>query len=227
MDKKLFFLYKDNGENYKKRGIGAVTYIDKMGFHCGHYFGGGNLQGAGFSVELKLDKIDFDNITTILTKKEFEVFVEKMKELHDLGYGLDSSQKQDIRDKGYEILDFLECTIYSKLASRENQELFERVIKEEKEKTMEKFYLDKDTVDLLYDYYKDINYNHQYQDSEIIIRVFEDFEEIGQDWVDNGCIELSDSAEQYFDYEAYGKDIVSNNDFFYELADGRIAEFMM
>lgn len=226
MGDKTFFLYKDNGNTNKERGIGAVTYIDKMGFHCGHYFGGGNLQGAGFSVELKLDKIDFDNITTILTKKEFEVFVEKMKELHDLGYGLDSSQKQDIRDKGYEILDFLECTIYSKLASRENQELFERVIKEEKEKTMEKFYLDKDTVDLLYDYYKELNYDNQYQDNEIITRVFRNYEEVGEEWVDSGCIELGESVKDYFDFEAYGKDIVNNNESFYELENGEIVEFM-
>lgn len=227
MDKKLFFLYKDNGENYKKRGIGAVTYINKMSFDCGHYFGGGNLQGAGFSVELDLDKIDFDNITTILTKSDFKIFVEKMNELHNLGYGLDKPENKDKYEQGLEILDFLECTIYSKLSSKFNQELFEKVIEEEKEKTMEQFHFSREETDLLYDYYKnELNPNNPYQDREIITTVFRSYEEIGEEWVDNGCIELSENAKPYFDFEAYGENVAYNREGFYELENGEIVEFM-
>lgn len=222
----VFFLYKDNGETNKKSGIGAVTYINKMTFNCGHYFGGGDLQGAGFIGSLDLDKIDFDNITTVLTKEEFRVFKEKMEELHNLGYSLDKPERKDLYKKGLEILDFLECTIYSKLASKTNQELFEKVIEQEKEKTMNKFHFDRNTVDLLYDYYKELNYNNQYQDNEIITRVFRNYEEVGEEWVDSGCIELGESVKDYFDFEAYGKDIVNNNESFYELENGEIVEFM-
>lgn len=219
------FLFKRN--NITGRVCGhrksVVEYLEPCSFDCGHYFGGGNLQGADHSYDLKLEDLDYDNLTTILSKEEFEFFVKKRQELHDLGYGLDTNTEK--REQGYKILEEMQV-IYDKLKSQENINLFNKVIEEEKQYAMQKFNLSRSEVDEAFSYYKNAT-GLPYQDRAIISIVFRDVSEVGVDYVDFEC-SVDEEITNYIDYEKLGTDIIDRNqEKFYQLESGRVVEFML
>ena len=107
MSREKLFLFKRNNVDIESENRYVVEYLEPMNFECNHYFGGGDITGATHSNRLKLEEIDFDNITTILTKEDFEYLVKKQQELKDLGYALDEEKNQDKKVKGFEILEEL------------------------------------------------------------------------------------------------------------------------
>lgn len=220
---KEWFLFKTKSKR-EDMDTYIINYITPMSFECGHYFGGGGISSPYYTDELNLEKIDFDNMQSILTREEFEFLLKKQKELRDLGYGLDSPERKDEYEKGLEILKELDC-IYKKLQSKENEKLFNSIVEEEKEFCSQKYNIDMEEVDELFEEY--LNAGCQYQDRYIISHIFDNVYELGEEWVDSGCMTVSEEAKEYFDFERLGEDIAENNESYYKLMDGRVVVFQM
>lgn len=107
--------------------------------------------------------------------------------------------------------------IYEKLLSEENDDLFKKVIEEEKEYLLDEYNLDDEDVELIFD-----NYMLDYRDRGIVGYVFEDTYELGyEEAFSLGYIKNDDSIiERYFDFEKFGEDLLEDEDYL-ELADGR------
>ncbi len=223
MERNKYFLFKVKDKVTDLKGTLRVGYLEKAEFECGHYFSECNLVNSNSSISLdlnKLEQIGYDNILSILDKEDFEFIAKKNKELNDLGFGLDDPKNKEKYNKGLEILKELE-TIYNKLESEENKKLFDIVREQELEWCtdhwqQEKYRLGITTEDMenIFNEYK--NKGYVYQDRDIINTIFENYEEIGQDWVDSGAVNMDSLAERFFDFDAFGKDIIDNNENYYE-----------
>ncbi len=233
MEKK-YFLFKISDKIIDVKGTLRVGYLEKAEFQCGHYFCECHLVNSGSSISLDLkvlEEIGYDNILSVLKKEDFEFIAEKNKELNSLGFCLDEPKNKDKYNRGLEILQELQDRIYSKLESEENEDLFDRVREQEIDwctnywqKEKYRLGITKEDIENIFDGYRERRY--VYQDRDIIVRIYEDYEEIGQEWVDSGAIELSEEAETFFNFEAYGEHIVNMNENYYEYKD-MIVEFMI
>ena len=110
-----------------------------------------------------------------------------------------------------------------KLQSEEAKEFQERIIEEEKEWLMDRYYLSREDVDCIFDeYYLD------YQDRGIVGSVYNDKYDLGEDEVYN-CGYLSnlpDEVAQFFDFEAFGDHLVNYGDCYLELPSGKCVYLM-
>ncbi|KKK70607.1 hypothetical protein LCGC14_2922280, partial [marine sediment metagenome] len=104
--------------------------------------------------------------------------------------------------------------IFVKLEGKENEKLFEEIIEEEKEYLKEEYYLSDKEVEEIFD-----NYYLGYRDRGIVGRIYEDVEELGQEEAETYIENLSNFSK-YFDYEAFGQDLVSGDNYL-ELSSGR------
>jgi hypothetical protein len=123
------FMFKENGTNDRD----CVKYIEseRLGkLECGHYFPSINLNGSCFSTSFKIDEIDFNNITSILTKEDFLKLDNYNKQINNLGYGITSGDERYL--KGIELYNEVK-EIFNKLLSKENEDLFLQVQEEEAE----------------------------------------------------------------------------------------------
>ena len=202
MSRKMF-IYKEL--NSDDRDI--VKYVERPTFDCGHYFGNIGLTGACFSMGLEFPK----DIKTILTKKEINLLLNAQKEIGDLGYSINVNSRN--YKKGLKILADIE-PIFVKLEGKENEKLFEEIIEEEKEYLKEEYYLSDKEVEEIFD-----NYYLGYRDRGIVGRIYEDVEELGQEEAETYIENLSNFSK-YFDYEAFGQDLVSGDNYL-ELSSGR------
>lgn len=195
----------------------CVYYMDFCGFECGHYFGGLHLSGAcfsGFEKELREEiENNFDNIETILTKKEFEKLFKLNDELKELGCGI--KENDDRYNKGMKIIEEFRRTIGIKLASTENDELFQKVIKDEKEYIKKEYSLSDDEINKIFD-----NYNLGYRDRAIVATVFSDKYEM----IEEEKWSFGYENQPYFDDEAFGNDLL-NDESYLELESGKIVEY--
>lgn len=195
----------------------VVRYIEFKGFECGHYFSGLHTYGAcfyGFEAELReMVENDFDSIETILTKEEFLKLFELNDELKDLGYGIEEGS--DKYNKGLEIIKEYQDTIEKKLLSKENEELFEKVIADEKEFIKNEYSLIDDEIEDIYSS-RDLDF----QDRAIISCVFDDFD----DMVENEKWNLGYQDIKYFNDEEFGNDLL-DSDYYKELDSGKIVYY--
>ena len=124
----------------------------------------------------------------------------------------------DRYDKGVELCNAIQ-PIYDKLLSEENEKFFEAIIEEEKEYLMDEYNLDEEDIDTIFD-----NYGLDYRDRAVVGYVYDDAHDLGYNEAYNlGYINDNDSiASRYFDFEAFGEDLVSEDECFCELADGRV-----
>ena len=175
------FLFKENETNDRD----CVRYVDMEDLKNNHVCIDGkfNVHGACYSMSLKENDVDYEDITTILTEEEFKT--------------LCNPEGKDLTD------------IIEKLESEENIELFEQIIEEEKEYLMnehgfseedieqifDEYYLDyrdRGIVGCVFDSVYDLGYNEAYS--------------LG--YVDNNSV-----AERYFDFEKFGEDLLEEEQY--------------
>ena len=208
---RYLFMFKENQTDNRD----CVKYIEKdvFNFECGHYFGRLNLNGACFSEGFDATNIDFENITTILEKLDFEKLDRYSKEIQALGCGIEKGSERykegmEIQQKAKIIID--------KLKSDENINLFKKVIGEEKEFLIYNEGLRSEEVEELFN-----NYNLDYRDRAIFSGVSENYTELGEEEVCN-FIDLDDNIKQYFNYSEFGEDLAGDEGYI-EFETGRIA----
>ena len=186
---KYTFLFKENGTEDRD----CVAYVNLDDIKSGHlciddHF---NIHGPCYSMSLK-GNIAYENITTILTKEEYEALCNPV--------GVDLSG------------------IITKLESEENEELFEEIQLEEREWLMDEYYLsDKDIDDIFDKYYLD--YRDRGIVSCVFEDTYEcGYEEA---W-NLGIIDNYESlVTKYFDFEKFGEDLADDESYVL-LDDGRV-----
>lgn len=211
--RKYVFLYKENGTEDRD----CVKYVEiTRGFECGHYFPRINLTGACFSCGFNLDEIDFNNITSILTRDEFEQLEELNVKIGELGYGI--TQDDERYQKGIEPYNNIK-NIFKKLQSPENQSLFLQIQDEEKEYLKEEYGLDDEDIECIWD-----NYGLDYRDRGIVGHVFDNIEDASYEEADQlGYV--TKENERYFNYETFGEDLLEGENYL-ELPSGKVATIM-
>jgi hypothetical protein len=212
---KYVFLYKE--QNTDDRDCVKYIEINRIGkLECGHYFPRIGTNGACFSGSLKLDEIDFNNITSVLTKEEFEQLDNYNKVIDELKYGITEGDERYI--KGIEAYNSIK-PIIEKLKSKENEELFEQVQQEEKEYLMDEYSLDEEEVEYVFN-----NYGLSYRDRGISGHVFNNIEDAAYEEAEQlGYV--TKENERYFNYDKFGEDLLEGEQY-EELPDGRIIYYM-
>lgn len=189
------FLFKENGTNDRD----CVRYIDLEDLRKNHVCIDGrlNVHGACYSMSLKEEDADYENITTILTEEEYKMLCNP-------------------KGKDFTI-------IIAKLESEENEELFNEIIEEEKEYLMDKYNLDEDDIDTIFGNYG-LNYRDRavvgYVFNDAYDLGYEEAWSLG--YVKNDDLIIG----RYFDFEAFGEDLANNDENYCELEDGRIVSLM-
>lgn len=207
---KKLFIYKEQNTNDRD----CVKYVDadRRVFECGHYFTTIGLTGACFSQGLRLEEIDFDNITTILTREDFEKIAEFNKAINELGYGISVGDER--YERGIELRKQVE-PILEKLKSDENRKLFEEIMEEEIEYLMDEYSLDEYEVEYIFD-----NYGLDYRDRGVVGYIYDDAEDCGIEFAEN-CMDVPRQLEAYIDYEKLGRDLLAD-ECYLELPDERV-----
>ena len=196
---------KDNDER------DVVYYIKFGGFECNHYFSGFHLNGACFSGFKKEFKQLFDEgkIESILTIQDIEKLYDINNKLADLGFGIEKDS--DRYKQGIDLLKEFD-SIKEKLESKENEQLFNKVIEEEKNWCMSKYNLSRSDIDYIFR-----EYNGIYQDRGLILGVYNDFD----DMVEQEKWSFGYENIPYFDDEAFGEDLLESGNYL-ELESGKI-----
>ncbi len=193
----------------------CCAYINANGseFVCNHYFSSIDICGSCYSGR---DWDAYDDIETILTRTEYNQLLKYKKELHELGYGI---TKGDNRyKKGIEIMSKIK-PIINKLKSDEAQEFFDRISSEEMEILKEEYELNDLDIKCILD-----EYPLDYRDRSIVAAVYSDMDDLGREeaW-QCGYINRENESlmDRYFDYEKFGEDVVSEDEFFIEITYNR------
>lgn len=211
MEKVFLAKIKDSSER------DCVKYIEFRGFECDHYFSGIHICGACFYGAEKefreFTENHFEDLETILTKEEILKIFELNDELKDLGYGIDKGSEK--YNKGLEIIKEFKETIEKKLLSEENEQLFQKVIADEKEYTKNEYNLINSEVEEIFN-----NYGLEYRDRAIVCAIFDDFDEM----VEEEKFELGYDEIPYFDDKAFGNDLL-NSEYYLELESGKIVYY--
>ena len=107
-------------------------------------------------------------------------------------------------------------SIIEKIESKENAELFEQIVEEEKEYLMNEYGFDEEDVEQIFD-----EYGLDYRDRGIVGCVFDDTEDLGYEeaW-SLGYIQRDSPMERYFDFEKFGEDLLED-ECYMQLSDGR------
>jgi len=206
------FLYKDSSEDRD-----CVRYIDTkpMRFECDHYFGSIIPCGACFSgcPEFENGTIDYDDITTVLTREEFNQLLQFNKAIRELGYGI---VKGDERyQKGAELCNSIQ-SVYNKLLSGENAKLFDKIRQGEIEFLKNEHNLTDEDIENIFD-----NYGQDYRDRAVVGYVFNSVEDAAEEEA-SSLGYVNESNERYFDYKKFGEDLMEGEQYL-ELEDGRVA----
>lgn len=209
---KKIFLYRVKDTDDRDRC--AYIEADPCRFECGHYFGRVILHGACYC---NSDWAPYEEIETVLSRKEYIQLREFDEKIRDLGYGIkkDSEEYQ----KGMELCAWIQ-PVFDKLHSQKAQEFFGKIITDEKSAVMDEYDFTEDEVDAIFD-----NYPLEYQDCSIIQCVYDDAYYLGEDMAENSG-DIPNWMEPYIDYEKLGKDIAYEGDY-YTLDDDRIVAYAM
>lgn len=198
----------------------AVKYLDldTGKFECGHYFAGLRISGAcfaGFEDEVK--KMSFDNFETILSQEELKRLWAYDDKIHQLGYGITEGDERYKKGLKYneEIKD-----IIAKLKGTENQAFFEKIQENEKEILQNEWDLTDEELQEIGD-----TYSGNYRDRAIVSYIYKDFDTFAEDTAESYCVIETDIQKRYFDYDAWGQDLLNNDETYKELSSGRIVMF--
>lgn len=205
------FFYKTNEEDRDCVNYADLERLGKL--ECNHYFPKLMVTGACFSGGEDFEDLDFENITTILTKDDFIKITEYNDALRDLEYGIKEGDERYL--KGIQLYNNI-LPILEKLKSQENEDLFNKVIEEEKEYLKEEYSLDDEDIELIFD-----TYYLEYRDRGIVSHVFNDIEECAEEEAEQMGYVSEEHIKRYFDYEKFGADLLQEEQYL-ELKDGRI-----
>jgi len=180
------FLFKDNANN-QDRDCVAYVEIERLKDRSKDIVGRFTIHGACYCTSFGNDYTnsiyDYDDVTTILTREEFNLM------------------------QGGEVTD----DIINKLLSDENQVLFDTVIQEEREYLSDEYGLDEEDINEIFDtYYLDYRdrgiVSYVYKDAYDC--GYEEAESLGI--TDS---RRDDIASRYFDYERFGEDLIEDEYF--------------
>ena len=215
MSEKIFV-----GRN-KKHDRDACFYIEKAEFEYG-YFSTPNPIGPCYSSgwEVYEGEYAYENIETVLTKKEYQQFRTLCKELNSFGSGLNKSENVEKLKAAQAKSDELNDFIIKHLCSDKAEKFKAKIAKSEKEYMMEEYNLEEDEVDEIIE-----NYGLDYFDNGIISYVYDSSYDVAERAIDD-CVygNISEDLKYYIDYDKLGDDLVNNDDY-YELNDGRVVEY--
>ena len=201
---KKLFLFKEDSEDRD-----SVKYIEKMDEKEIHSI---NLTGACFSMSFNLDEMDNIDVASTLFRSEFEMLNTFNKELSKIGYRFKPEDKD--YNKALELFNVIK-PVFDKLESKENQDLFNKVIEEEREYLQDEYNLSLSDIDFIFD-----NYYLDYRDRGIVSAIYKDVYDLGYEEAWSLGI-VNNSNKKYFNYEEFGQDLLSNDDYL-ELENGRI-----
>lgn len=189
------FLFKENGTDDRD----CVRYVElkdlKKSDVC--IDGKFNVHGTCYSMSLKEEDTDYENITTILTEEEYKMLC---------------------NPKGKDLTSIIE-----KLESEENTELFEQIIEEEKEYLMGEYNLNEDDIETIFDNYG-LDYRDRAVVGYVYEDTYDLGYETA--W-SCGYVSNNDSImDRYFDFEKFGEDLVNDDECYCQLANGRCVYLM-
>lgn len=168
----------------------------------------------GYVCNQESDVEDFRD--TVLNKEDLLLLYKLDKESNIYGIGtterLEEAKTFQEKVKG----------IVEKLDSKENKELFERIIEDEKDLVQEEFGLSKEEVEEIFE-----NYPYEYQDKGIISHIFKSVEECGEEEFETYNEGVNDNLKQYINFEEFGKDLVYESESYYELESGKVVYYYM
>ena len=210
LDKVFFFAEK---EEHRDR----VKYIDVSGRDetsglsiCGACF-------AGMTNDER-EKLKYEDVVTFLTEEEFNAIVEFDKAIDDLCYSNSRKEKPELHVKAVLLTEAVK-PIFEKLESDENLDFFyQEIVSEEIEYIKDEYNLSRDDIVDIFD-----NYGQDYRDRGIVCCVFDDVEDLGREEAASmGAVE--EHYEQYFDFKAFGNDLLQDDECYVELSDDRIVK---
>jgi len=200
---KYVFLYKERDTEDRE----CVKYIESMPT------GAIGIHGACFSSCLIENDFDYDNVTTLLTRKDFDDIFLYNKEMSEIRF-ITIHEGDEKYQKKLDLLELIK-PVLDKLNSEGNKLLLEKVIEEEKEYIQDRYSMSKDDIEEIFE-----NYDGEYRDRAIISYVYEDIEECGYEYA-HCCMCIDKQVERYFDYEKLGVDLLDGG-YYIELTDGRV-----
>lgn len=210
MSEKIFFGKQKNDDR------DCCFYIDKAKFECEHYFHTPSPHGPCFSSSFKEDgEYSYNNIRTVLTKKEYDQFIALCNELDSFGSCLDKPENAEKLKLAQAKCDELNKFIDDHLCSDKAKKFADKIKQEEIEYMKEEYDLDDKDIEDIYDGY----YYEGYFDRGIINYVYNEVYDIAEEYIDN--YNVDDWIKQYINFDQMGSDIVSDGDYV-ELSDGRV-----
>lgn len=198
----------------------AVKYLDLSTgkFECDHYFAGLRICEACFSgFEGELKKMNFNNFETILTEKELKKLFDFDDKIKQLGYGITKGDER--YKKGLKYNEEIK-SIIAKLTSKDNQAFFQKIQENEKEILQKEWNLTDEELQEIWN-----SYSLNYKDRAIVGYIYKDFNEFAEETAENYCIAETDTQKKYFNYDAWGQDLLNDDETYKELSNGRVAMF--
>ena len=203
MEKLFLYQLKDNKERDK------FAYIENgVVFVCDHYFRTPKREGACYSGGWFAD---YEDIITILTKKEYCEFVKFSCDVNRFGYGIEKDSEK--YNECIEVINRHKY-LYNKLNSKENEELYNNLINEDWNRFKKENYLDDEDIEKIKE-----NYYDDYKDSSIVSYIAEDLCSYAEEFIDSTC-NIEEWIKQYIDFEEMGKGLLEDRGI--ELNDGRV-----
>jgi len=174
----------------------CVAYIELSDLENKHTCidGNFNIHGACYSQSF-IAEVPYAEITTILNEAEYNILAKWSEH-----------QSMDLQP------------IIKKLKSRKNAFLFALIQEKESEYLQDEYGLSGEDVQNIFD-----AYGLDYRDRGIVACVYKDAEDCGYEEAECLDIDRNSAIGQYFDYKAFGQDLVNNDENYFELQDGRIA----
>ena len=205
----------------KDEGICYYVQDKPAEFACGHYFSTPYLTNANSLIH---DFPEYENLETILSKEDYDRFLELKNDIDSLGFGIRMGNK--MYKRGLELRQSLLNDVYAKLTSPEAEAFFNTIVEDEKRKLAELYNLTDCYVDQIFD-----ESPGDYKDAGIVMNIYYDSKEIAEDFIDNYYHQIDDMSgfklSWYIDYERLGRDLVQDSDDYLELDDGRVVQYYL
>jgi hypothetical protein len=196
------------------------SHISRIELNSGATIDNKPLRGPTYLSCFERSGVQYEEITTILTKDEFEQLKKFCKEIDKIGC-------VSIRSESYKRAVKL-CEeihpVYDKLNSEENEKLFAQIAAEEATWLMKEYNLSKSDLEKIFEEYPEI-----YRDREVVSNVYDSVEECAKDRVH--YFEYPEDDFEDFDYKSIGEYFLKKKCFvsdyasvaLIKLADGRVA----
>lgn len=204
------FLFKDiKLEQEEDRDCLMYISTTPSSFVCEHYFSNLSLGNASSGGEA-IDKIEFENIKTFLTEREFEKLKTFSKEISELGFGITKGDER--YNKGEELISNIQ-PIFDKLNSKAAIDFQNKIIAEEIEYIKEEYNIEEDEIKAIFEL-------TSYKDRSFISSIYEDIEDLAYEEAFSLGYATKEN-ERWFDFETFGEELLEDENY-YELSDGRV-----